>query len=155
MARLSTRQLRSEWAEYECTEKDWATIEFLGRAPVKTIKRLVDAWSAAERALIATGYGKASIVGSYNCRDIEGGAGRSLHAFRLALDIDPGPNRRQGKGARMDWAKCKITRDPDRTDRPSRCWEPNQPHRADQPMEEYLEHHDRLATTNQPTWPIH
>jgi hypothetical protein len=108
---LSTRQLRSEWAEYECTQKDWATIEFLGRSPVKTIKRLVDAWSAAERALIATGYDKASIVGSYNCRDIEGGAGRSLHAFRLALDIDPGPNRRQGKGAKMDWSKCKITRD--------------------------------------------
>jgi hypothetical protein len=93
------------------TEKDWATIEFLGRAPVKTIKRLVDAWSAAERALLATGSGKASIVSSYNCRDIKGGAGRSLHAFRLALDIDPGPNRRQGKGARMDWGKCKITRD--------------------------------------------
>jgi hypothetical protein len=65
---------------------------------VKTIKRLVDAWSAAERALLATVYGKASIVGSYACRDVRDGAGRSLHAFRLAPDIDPGLNRRQGSG---------------------------------------------------------
>ena len=108
---LRTSQLRIEWAEYECTTKDWATIEFLGRSPVKTIKRLVDAWSAAERALLATGYGKASIVGSYACRDVRDGAGRSLHAFRLALDIDPSDNARQGKGARMDWSKCKITRE--------------------------------------------
>jgi hypothetical protein len=95
---LRTSQLRVEWSEYECTTKDWATIEFLGRAPVKTIKRLVDAWSAAERALLATVYGKASIVGSYACRDVRDGAGRSLHAFRLAPDIDPGLNRRQGSG---------------------------------------------------------
>ena len=33
MARLSTRQLRSEWAEHECTEKDRATID-LRRGPV-------------------------------------------------------------------------------------------------------------------------
>jgi hypothetical protein len=78
---------------------------------VKTIKRLVDAWSAAERALLATVYGKASIVGSYACRDVRDGAGRSLHAFRLALDIDPGPNRRQGNGATMDWSKCRIIRE--------------------------------------------
>ena len=76
---LRTSQLRVEWAEYECNSEDWATIEFLGRSPVKTIKRLVDAWSAPERALIATGYGKASIVGSYNCRDIEGGHDHVQH----------------------------------------------------------------------------
>ena len=106
---LSSSQMRREWAEYECTTKDWATIEFLGRSPVKTIKRLVDAWSAAERVLIDSGYGAASIVGSYACRDVRDGANRSLHAYRLALDIDPAANSRQGKGAKMDWGKCRIT----------------------------------------------
>jgi hypothetical protein len=102
--------MRREWSEYECNSRDWATISFLGRSPVKTIKRLVDAWSAAERVLIDTGYGKASLVGSYACRNIAGSASRSLHAFRLALDIDPSLNSRQGRGATMDWERCRITR---------------------------------------------
>ena len=102
--------MRREWSEYECNSRDWATISFLGRSPVKTIRRLVDAWSAAERILIDTGYGKASIVGSYACRDIAGTDSRSLHAYRLALDIDPSLNSRQGRGATMNWKKCRITR---------------------------------------------
>ncbi len=44
---LDTRRMRTEWSEYERTTKDWVTIEFLGRSPVKTIKRLVDPSSAA------------------------------------------------------------------------------------------------------------
>jgi hypothetical protein len=101
--------MRREWADYECSTRDWATIEFLGRSPVKTIGRLVDAWSAAERVLIDSGYGSASIVGSYACRNIRGGSERSLHAFRLALDIDPSLNGRQGKGSSMDWDECRLT----------------------------------------------
>jgi hypothetical protein len=34
MARFSTPQVHSEWAEYERTTKDWSTIGFLGRGPV-------------------------------------------------------------------------------------------------------------------------
>jgi hypothetical protein len=56
---LSTRDMRREWSEYECNSRDWATISFLDRSPVKTIRRLIDAWSAAERVLIDAGYGKA------------------------------------------------------------------------------------------------
>lgn len=101
--------MRREWAEYECTTKDWATITFLGRSPVKTIERLGDAWSAAERALLATGYGKASLVGSYACRDVRDGDARSLHAYRLAIDIDPPANSRQGHNTKMDWSECRLT----------------------------------------------
>lgn len=107
---LDTKQMRTEWADYECNKKGWTEIEFLGRSPVRTIDVLVDAWRVAEAALIEAGYAKAKIVSSYVCRDIRDGKGRSLHAFRLALDIDPALNPRQGEGATMDWSKCVITR---------------------------------------------
>jgi len=107
---LSTKQMRAEWADYECNRKGWTEIEFLGRSPVRTIDVLVDAWRAAEAELIAAGYTRAQIVSSYVCRDIRDGKGRSLHAFRLALDIDPSLNPRQGEGAAMDWSQCAITR---------------------------------------------
>lgn len=107
---LSTRDMRSEWAEYECNKKGWTEIEFLGRSPVRIIDVLVEAWRAAESELVVNGYPSAQIVSSYVCRDIRDGKGRSLHAFRLALDIDPELNPRQGDGATMDWSKCAITR---------------------------------------------
>ena len=44
---LNTPRMRTEWSEYERTTKDWVTVEFLSRSPVKTIKRLVDPSSAA------------------------------------------------------------------------------------------------------------
>ena len=107
---LSTTQTRREWAEYRCNTLDLSLIEVLGRAPVKTIAKLGEAWSAFEQAMYANGYGDASIVSSYVCRRISGLSTYSLHSYRLANDIDPPQNWRQGSGAAMDWSKCKLTR---------------------------------------------
>ncbi len=101
---LTSKQTRAAWSEYLCNIKDWFTIEVLNRAPVKTIRKLAEAWSAFERVMYAFGYGNAGNVSSYMCR------WPSLHSFRLANDVDPTLNARQGEGATMNWGKCKLTR---------------------------------------------
>lgn len=101
---LTSKQTRAAWSEYLCNTLDWFTITVLNRAPVKTIRKLTEAWSAFERVMLARGYGNAGNVSSYSCR------WPSLHSFRLANDIDPTLNARQGNDATMDWSKCKLTR---------------------------------------------
>jgi len=91
---LTTHEMRTEWAAYECNSKGWETISFLNRAPVKVIDLWVPFWLEAEKRLYAAGYGDAALVGSYNCRNIAGSTRRSLHAYRLAVDIDPHLNGR-------------------------------------------------------------
>jgi hypothetical protein len=63
--------------------------------PVNPLTR--GAFAALEQALRSAGYRPRSIW-NYNCRDIKGQPGsRSLHAYGLALDIDPACNpHRQG-----------------------------------------------------------
>lgn len=101
---LSSKQTRAAWSEYLCNSFEWFTIEVLNRAPVKTIRKLAEAWSAFERVMYTYGYGDAGNVSSYACR------WPSLHSYRLANDIDPTLNARQGEGATMNWSKCKLTR---------------------------------------------
>lgn len=108
---LTSAEMRIEWAAYECTTLDWATITLLNRAPVKVIDWCIPAWVELEAALVDGGYGAASIVGSYVCRDIAETSTRSLHSYRLAIDIDPSENSRQGQGAVMDWTRCRLTRE--------------------------------------------
>ena len=100
---LSTRQMRSAYAAWKCNRKDYTTITFLGRSPVKISSFHKDAWLAAETALTATGYAPAQIVGSYNCRVIAGRRSSSLHSYRLALDIDPHPNWKH-----LPWSRTKL-----------------------------------------------
>ena len=107
---LSTSQMRSEYSAYLCNTTGAATIIFLGRTPVRVINLHVEAWSAAERALLAHGYGNATNVGSYNCRKISGSTRYSLHAYRCAIDVDAPQNWLQGRGATMNWSKAKLTK---------------------------------------------
>jgi len=107
MSHLSTRQMRRAWSRWRCNGKDYKTITFLGRRPVKIISFCEDAWKAAEMALIASGYPPAKIVGSYNCRRIAGSTGYSLHSYRVALDIDPALNFRERV---LHWGRHKLTR---------------------------------------------
>ena len=99
--------MRKAYAAWRCNSKDYKTITFLGRRPVKIISFCEDAWKAAEMALVATGYPPAQIVGSYNCRRIAGTTGYSLHSYRVALDIDPALNFRERI---LHWAKHRMTR---------------------------------------------
>ena len=107
MDHLSTRQMRKAYAAWRCNSKDYKTITFLGRRPVKIISFCEDAWKAAEVALVATGYPPAKIVGSYSCRRIAGTTGYSLHSYRVAIDIDPALNFRERI---LHWAKHRMTR---------------------------------------------
>ncbi len=107
---LSTSQMRREYSAYLCNAKDAATIIFLGRTPVRVISMHVEAWSAAERVLLALGYGQATNVGSYNCRKISGSTRYSLHAYRLAVDVDAPQNWLQGRGNTMNWSRAKLTK---------------------------------------------
>lgn len=107
---LSTSAMRREYKAYLCNSTDAATIIFLGRTPVRVIGMHVEAWSAAERVLIAHEYGSASNVGSYNCRKISGSTRYSLHAYRLAIDVDAPQNWLQGRGSTMNWSRAKLTK---------------------------------------------
>lgn len=96
----STSWLRRAWDGHECQEE-------IGTIPTDVLGNrvgahpwTVEALGALETALDSTGY-EASSVGIYNCRDIRGSPGkRSLHAFGLAVDLDPGchPHRVGARG---------------------------------------------------------
>ncbi len=105
---LSTAQMRREWSEYLCNRVGRISITFLNMSPVRIIDVLEESWSAAESVLYHHGYGDASNVSSYKCRGIDGG-NWSMHAYRLAVDVDPPLNWRQGRDNTMDWDRCKLT----------------------------------------------
>ena len=49
----------------------------------------VDAWQALANVLLANGYDiRTPDTDSYNCREIKGGGGRSLHSYGIALDVN-------------------------------------------------------------------
>jgi hypothetical protein len=95
----STRWLRSAWSDYECAEGRMVRLRIFGTlTPVNPLTRT--AFTALEQALRSAGY-KPGSVWNYNCRDIKDQPGRrSLHAYGLALDIDPrcNPHRRGASG---------------------------------------------------------
>jgi hypothetical protein len=99
----TTAELRRTWARYACAEPEMVTIRLLShRTPVNPLA--VDAFSALGQALLAAGY-QARSTWVYNCRDIRQTAPattprRSLHAYGLAVDIDPrtNPHRRNVRG---------------------------------------------------------
>jgi uncharacterized protein YcbK (DUF882 family) len=88
--RLTTRTLREAWASSRCNDADMVTVEFLGRrTPINRVAR--DAYEALAQALESTGY-RAKSAWSYNCRKIRNSENWSLHAYGLAIDIDPSCN---------------------------------------------------------------
>ncbi len=66
----------------------------------------VDAFAALEAALQDTGYQPTSRW-AYNCRKISGTTRYSLHAYGIAIDIDPAENPYVSGG--LDWSKTKFT----------------------------------------------
>ena len=100
---LTTAQLREAWATYLCAEREMVTIPLLSnRTPVNPVA--VDAFNALAAALARAGY-LARSVWVYNCRNIAQAASAqppraSLHAYGLAVDIDPewNPHRHNVSG---------------------------------------------------------
>jgi hypothetical protein len=96
--RRSTRWLRTAWRGHECAEDRMVALRFFQTTtPVNRVTR--EAFTSLEHALRSVGYRPKS-VWNYNCRDIQGSEKRSLHAYGLAVDIDPrcNPHRRQAPG---------------------------------------------------------
>jgi hypothetical protein len=96
---LSTSALRRAWAAYHCAGERMVPLKLLShRTPVNPLT--VDAFTALGAALLATGY-QARSTWVYNCRSIRQvdptrQPQASLHAYGLAVDIDPkwNPHRR-------------------------------------------------------------
>lgn len=87
MAR-STRELRELWREYECADAKMATTRF-GPDRIRVAPPTAPAWEALAAVLAHHGYLiRTRDTDSYNCRATKSGAGKSLHAFGIALDLN-------------------------------------------------------------------
>jgi hypothetical protein len=68
----------------------------------------VDAFTALDLVLNALGYGPGDAQ-TYNCRPVVGGSGLSLHAYGIAVDIDPPLNPHENVWGPTDWSRTKFT----------------------------------------------
>lgn len=87
----SSTQVRNWWSEWRCASNQMVPVTLFDRYAGVIPETLSDAYAALETALIATGYEAAS-AWTFNCRKIAGTDTWSLHAYGLAVDIDPGDN---------------------------------------------------------------
>jgi peptidoglycan hydrolase-like protein with peptidoglycan-binding domain len=84
----ATSEQRRNWAAYECQRDKMTSIPF-GPDRILVAPPTVDAWQALANVLLADGYDiRTSDTDSYNCREIKGGGGRSLHSYGIALDVN-------------------------------------------------------------------
>lgn len=87
--------MRSAWRDWHCKEGPgkFVDVKFFGRGVNGVPVPAYDAYKALEQALQATGYQPAS-SGSYKCRHIDNNPAKpwSLHAYGIAIDIDPKQN---------------------------------------------------------------
>ncbi|HEV7305561.1 peptidoglycan-binding protein [Ensifer sp.] len=84
----NTESMRQAWAKYECKRREMTEISF-GPDLILVAPPTVEAWKALERVLQAFDYDiRIEDTDSYNCREIKGGGGKSLHSYGIALDIN-------------------------------------------------------------------
>ncbi len=101
--RMRTQQVRDAWSRYAGRSDLMVGADVLGRRP-QVNPLLRDAAQALGRALEARGY-RAERVGSFSDRVIRGTDRKSLHAYGVAIDIDPKYNpHRRGKPGPARWA---------------------------------------------------
>lgn len=81
--------VRKWWSEWLCQSGGlWVAGEMFG-AIGGVPYLMAPAYAAMEDALTDTDYQPAASTWSYNCRKIAGSASWSLHAYGLAVDVDP------------------------------------------------------------------
>lgn len=86
--RQSTSQQRKNWGP-PCEPGAYQRVDLNGEGRVTVDKRCVPAVEALNKVLRAHGYAtRREDTGAYNCRQITGGAGYSLHAYGIAIDIN-------------------------------------------------------------------
>lgn len=85
---LSTSQLRDVW-DPPCNSGSFITIGLHGDGRVTVDPRTQEAVTRLNDILVSWDYRtRSSDTGAYNCRQITGGSGYSLHAYGIALDIN-------------------------------------------------------------------
>jgi hypothetical protein len=85
---LSTSQLRSAWAP-PCAASTFVTLNLNGEGRVTVDPRMREAVTRLNDVLVKWNYfTRKNDTGAYNCRQITGGSGYSLHAYGIALDIN-------------------------------------------------------------------
>jgi hypothetical protein len=85
---LTTPQLRTAWTP-ACDVSKLRSVELVQGVRVQCHQQAVTAVQALGRVLEAHNYHvRTGDTGGYNCRQITNGAGHSLHAFGIALDIN-------------------------------------------------------------------
>ena len=84
----STSQQRQAWKDFECNEHAMTEIGF-GPDRIRVAPPTAEAWRALAAVFKAHRYQiRVEDTDSYNCREIKGGGGRSLHSFGIALDVN-------------------------------------------------------------------
>ncbi|WP_293372501.1 M15 family metallopeptidase [Nevskia sp.] len=84
----TTSELRELWKAYECAAKKMIRIPF-GSDEIRVAPPTADAWKALAMVLKVHGYLiRTEDTDSYNCREITGGVGKSLHSYGIALDVN-------------------------------------------------------------------
>lgn len=84
---VTTQQVRN-WYAPPCAGAD-TTISLNGTGRVTVRVSINDAVKALDAVLIKYGYKtRRADTGAYNCRRITGGTGWSLHAYKIALDLN-------------------------------------------------------------------
>lgn len=84
----STAELRALWSKCECAENLMVTVPFCGDR-IRVAPGTEACWAALASVLSHHGYEvRPGDTDSYNCREITGGAGKSLHSYGIALDVN-------------------------------------------------------------------
>ncbi|TBA72903.1 M15 family metallopeptidase [Rhizobium ruizarguesonis] len=84
----TTAQLRELWSQFQCDEHKMVVIPF-GPDRIRVAPPTTAAWDALSAVLEAHQYRiRTDDTDSYNCREITGGTGPSLHSFGIALDVN-------------------------------------------------------------------
>ena len=84
----STTQLRQLWRDWECKEGSMVVVPF-GPDRIRVAPPTAEAWGALAAVMLHHGYRiRTTDTDSYNCRQITGGSGRSLHSYGIALDVN-------------------------------------------------------------------
>ena len=108
----TTSQLRALWGEFQCAVAGMVTISF-GPDRIRVAPSTVEAWEALAAVMLHHGYNiRTQDTDSYNCRQITGGTGPSLHSFGIALDVNWSTNPyRDHDGVRVVHFSDKPTQD--------------------------------------------
>ena len=84
----TTSQQRGSWKHFECNPDAMIVVNF-GPDKIRVAPPAADAFKALASVLQANGYQiRVDDTDSYNCRTIKGGAGRSLHSYGIAVDVN-------------------------------------------------------------------